>query len=252
MAYRDSGSFYDSHVAQWDAYYQNSLSDIARYEVARRRALVVARLPQLVAAEQATIIEIGCGTGQVIAQVVETNPGWQGIGYDISQQMIHHCRRRYGARPNLSFYHHDVDSAAVDEVADAVLAMGVLGYLKRPSTALTHVYNMLRPGGYFLFTANKPSLPGTLTRAYRSVRRVWRYGQRDAAAQNKIFRQDELRALLAGRFQVVETRDYCYLPYVPLVRRLVYLSRGMEWILGRFNTPFSSTTLFVSRKREQQ
>lgn len=249
MAQRKVACLFDRKVTTWDQHYED-VKDIRSYEVIRRRDLVLDALSDHVSIERALVVEVGCGTGQVISSIIQARPSWHAIGCDISERMVHHCQELYGDWPNLSFRQHDIDDDPLPEIADVVLAIGVIGYLKRPERSFAHIHTMLRPGGYFLFTVNKPSVPRLMTNAYRSLRSSVRSRPREAEVRNKAFKKNEIERLLSERFQIVATRDYCYVPYVPGVRRFIGISKAMEYLFGRYNTLLSSTTLYIVRKLE--
>lgn len=235
-------------VRRWDAHYVDRTRDIADYEVRRRRQLAVAGLLGLLEAEEALVVDIGCGTGRVIADVIHSRPQWQGVGLDVSDGMLRACRELHGESDSLTFLRHDIEIEPAPYIADAVLALGVVGYLQNPALALSHIHRMLKPRGYFIFSVNKPSLPRLLTMLYRQLRFV-----RDPSKRRLLNREFSLMTvtvMLAGKFRVLETRDYCYLPYLPAVRRLVVLSQVLEQVFSRQPTPLSSTTLFTSQKTD--
>jgi SAM-dependent methyltransferase len=246
MADSTVANHFNAIAEQWDSRY-DTIRSIEDYELVRRKQLALAALDRLVAHPAAAILEIGCGTGRVLGAAQQGHPEWSGIGLDVAAEMIHFCQHKYGDQPALRFMQHDLDTGPVDVQADAILALGVIGYLPRPEQAFEHVAAMLKPGGIFIFTVNKPSLPRLMSRA--SLRAI--YWLKRLSWKPKLNRALPLRSVrgwLVDRFDVLETYDYLYVPYVPVVRRCVFLSKGLERVLGRTPTPLSSTTLFVTRK----
>lgn len=240
-------SLFDEIAPTWGQRY-SQVRDITDYELVRRRELALASLARDLSRPDALVIEVGCGAGDVIAALVAAHPGWQGVGLDISEGMIAHCHEVYQQRHDLLFLQHDITRSPANFKAGAVVALGVVGYLGDFEQALQHIAVMLEPGGYFIFTINKPSLPWWLTSAYRRLREL----VRQEFHQHNLNRAQTLRsatAALAAEFLVLETFDYTYLPYVPVLRRWMWAERLLEKILGRRPTPLSSTTLLVTQKR---
>ena len=233
---------FDNRTAEWDAYYLNS-ADIAGYEVLRRRQLAGQILQRLLNQPRALVIEVGCGTGRVISEIIERHADWQGFGLDISENMIGTCRTTYH-NPRLRFQQHDIESSPLPEQADAVLSLGVFCYLEDPFRAIEHIYTMLKSGGLFIFSANKPSLPGAATSIYRKLR--FKQTMEDRLCKTTSL-EDTFKAL-DNKFCIHETYDYSYLPYVPVLRRMMPLARLAEAEFGRRPSFLSLTTLFVTRK----
>jgi SAM-dependent methyltransferase len=246
----DPEFFYDA-VPQFDAFYENQ-NQIFSYELLRRKTLTIEALARYLAPDSAAlIVEIGCGTGRVISEIVQTYPIWHGVGLDISKQMIAHCLAHYGSLPHLSFAQHNVDHGPADYLADAVLALGVIGYLQDPALAFDHIHAMLKPGGYFIFSVTKPSLPISLTRWYRRVRFIHKPELQRKLSLSNLLTVQAVSRMLDGKFQVLETYDYCYIPSIRVVRRWVGVSEALERRFGKHPTTLSSTTLLITHRIEQ-
>ena len=241
--------FYDNKVEAWDANYTGNADDIGQYEILRRRELVLEILFDRLHNHETLLLDVGCGTGRVISELIVRRPTWQAIGLDLSGEMIDFCQRTYYEQPNLKFFQYDISQAPLPlGAADAALALGVWGYLPDPELAIEHLYDSLQPNGLLIFSINKPSLPRALTVGYRAVRELFKDEHRHRATRNKSYRLADVLESLSGRFTLLETRDYCYLPYLPGIRRFLRFSKFMERRLGKRPTPFSSATLIVAQK----
>jgi ubiquinone/menaquinone biosynthesis C-methylase UbiE len=117
--------------------------------IARRR-----RSYELLALEPGMFVaEIGCGTGTAARELAAlVHPGGHVYGFDISGQFVTLARARaFAASAKVEF---QVADAAILPLADGCLdayrAERVYMHLKRPETALSEAFRMLRPGGRLL------------------------------------------------------------------------------------------------------
>jgi 2-polyprenyl-3-methyl-5-hydroxy-6-metoxy-1,4-benzoquinol methylase len=101
---------YDAAKARNAGYYQPLLSLFAQHVPAERRARV---------------LEVGCGTGQILASL---NPA-EGVGIDLSPAMIEHAKRRFNDREELTF--HVLDAADTDAQGEytAVISADLLEHV---------------------------------------------------------------------------------------------------------------------------
>jgi len=91
------------------------------------------------------ILDLGCGTGALTAQIVAA--GAEVVGIDSSPEMIDQARRSY---PNLSFHVADARSFTVEGRFDAVFSNAVLHWVKEPEQAVSRIRTALKPGGRFV------------------------------------------------------------------------------------------------------
>lgn len=91
------------------------------------------------------ILDLGCGTGHLTAQIAES--GAQVIGVDHSAEMVAAARRAY---PNLKFEIADARSLPYREEFDAVFSNAALHWIHEPESALQSISRALRPGGRFV------------------------------------------------------------------------------------------------------
>lgn len=95
------------------------------------------------------VLDVGCGDGthlQVLADRIE-----QGIGIDLSPQMIATARRQ-ATDPSLTFRVDDAE--ALETIAtgsiDKVICVGVLEHVLNPARALEQIARVLKPAGRFV------------------------------------------------------------------------------------------------------
>jgi trans-aconitate methyltransferase len=91
------------------------------------------------------ILDIGCGTGQLTAEIA--NKGAQVVGLDNSANMIGQARQNY---PGLTFALADAGNFRFDEPFDAVFSNAALHWVKLADAAAESIAGALRSGGRFV------------------------------------------------------------------------------------------------------
>ena len=128
--------YFGRKAAEWDASY-DAPTMRGHWQRARQDAAV-----RLVGDGPGTLLEVGVGSGRLLARLAER--GWDVVGIDAARQMVELARARVpGAR---------LDVARVEELPfgdasfDAVVAVGVLEYVDL-GASLRELARVLRPGG---------------------------------------------------------------------------------------------------------
>lgn len=131
----------------------------------------------LVAAEAARglddpprIVEVGGGAGVTTAAVLE-HLGRASVDYwftDVSRSLTTAARERLGPRRGLRFGRFDIDSdplaqGALPASADLVVAANVLHNAQDTATALSHLRDLLAPGGLMAVVESVTDTPAVLT-----------------------------------------------------------------------------------------
>jgi trans-aconitate methyltransferase len=95
------------------------------------------------------ILDLGCGTGQLTAQIAAAGAAVCGI--DNSAEMIDKARANY---PDLSFVRADARSFQAEQSAgqlyDAVFSNAMLHWILEPDAVIRPIYKALKPGGRFV------------------------------------------------------------------------------------------------------
>ena len=92
-----------------------------------------------------TILDLGCGTGHLTAEIAAT--GANVVGSDRSPQMIEKARQTY---PNLHFEVADARALKDSACFDAVFSNAVLHWIKQPELVVRGIARALKPGGRFV------------------------------------------------------------------------------------------------------
>lgn len=122
----------------------------------------------------ATVADLGCGSGTLLAQFQGREPGLHCIGLDVEPLALELARK---AVPAADFYRVDLstpDPALADELRgaiDAIVCSEVLEHLESPSAAVDLATSLLKPGGLFVITV--PA--GSMTAFDRAIGHVRHY-----------------------------------------------------------------------------
>jgi ubiquinone/menaquinone biosynthesis C-methylase UbiE len=115
------------------------------------------------------ILEIGCGIGTVVAELVRQ--GYDAMGTDISQVAVEYGRAKYG---NVRLEVQPAEELPyADGTFGVVLSFDLFEHIARIDRHVGEVQRVLKPGGHYLFeTPNKLSNVVAETLAYKSLK--WR------------------------------------------------------------------------------
>jgi len=91
------------------------------------------------------ILDVGCGTGQLTAEIAKR--GAQVVGLDNSANMIGQARQNY---PGMSFVLGDATSFHFEEPFDAVFSNAALHWVKQADRAAESIARALKPGARFV------------------------------------------------------------------------------------------------------
>ena len=86
----------------------------------------------------ASVLEIGCGTGEFLGSL----PAGRKVGLDISPKMIDVARAKH---PDIEFQVGDLENLALDQSFDYVLLVNVVGYLDDIQSALERLKKVCSP-----------------------------------------------------------------------------------------------------------
>lgn len=108
-----------------------------------------------------SLLDIGCGTGQLLGDLVDRFPAARAIGVDLSRHMLAVARRRLPARTGLvccNVYALPLADHAVE------LALSTISYhwYLEPQRALAEVHRVVAPGGRFVLATLVAPVPAEL------------------------------------------------------------------------------------------
>jgi trans-aconitate methyltransferase len=111
-----------------------------------------------------SIIDLGCGTGDLTARIAATRARVRGVDRDAGMLVV--ARAKY---PDLAFEVGDAYELKVDEPVDAVFSNAALHWMTRPDDVIASVYRALRPGGRFVAEAGAGANVATLIEGLRTA-----------------------------------------------------------------------------------
>jgi len=114
------------------------------------------------------ILDVGCGTGHLTAQIAASGAAVMGI--DRSAEMIEQAR---AAHPSIRFEITDARQLQFADSFDAVFSNATLHWITEPERAVSSIAAALRPGGRFIAEfggkGNIAALVTALTRAWKNL-----------------------------------------------------------------------------------
>lgn len=91
------------------------------------------------------ILDLGCGTGQLCAQIAEA--GADVVGFDASLSMLAKARDTF---PQMRWHQADARDFDFGNDFDAVFSNAVLHWIEEPEKVVARVFAALKPGGRFV------------------------------------------------------------------------------------------------------
>lgn len=110
------------------------------------------------------ILDLGCGTGQLTAEIARL--GAHVIGLDKSPEMLADARKNF---PALTFVEADAANFEFAEHFDAIFSNAVLHWVKDADSAVQSIARVLRPGGRFVAEFGGHGNIATIQAALRHV-----------------------------------------------------------------------------------
>lgn len=128
-----------AETSTWNAeLYQSSHAFVWQFG----RDLLTMLLPK----EGERILDVGCGTGQLTADIAKS--GAEVVGLDLSAEMIATARSNF---PQLRFEVADIAATSFDNEFDAVFSNAALHWVRNQEGAILAMARALKPGGRLVF-----------------------------------------------------------------------------------------------------
>jgi 2-polyprenyl-3-methyl-5-hydroxy-6-metoxy-1,4-benzoquinol methylase len=137
--------------AHWDAL-AGEYDDLKRRNDAYYRTLKACFDLAVPQGFRGRVLEVGCGTGQVLAWLRPLN----GVGIDASANMIEQAKRQFSGRSELTFATMDGTSAGGLGEFDAVISADVLEHVADWPTVVGSMVQACRKGGAIAISTPNP------------------------------------------------------------------------------------------------
>src|SRR5262249_44145667 len=118
-----------------------------------------------------TVLEIGCGTGYVLANLREVLPQPHLTGSEGPRVGLEYAARRLG--PGVDLMQMDAQAIPFSEEFDLIAACDVLEHLEDDTGSLAEIYRALKPGGGALLSV--PQHPQLWSQADVAAHHIRRY-----------------------------------------------------------------------------
>src|SRR6266540_5364924 len=115
----------------------------------RRRRELVEETLRVRGDEVGSVLEVGSGTGALLAELASRFPAMQFLGVDVDPRMISHAQERHQL-PNLRFALSDITSDGSRRRCEFVYSIDVIHHIHQPLYFFRAVRQMLRRGGVWL------------------------------------------------------------------------------------------------------
>jgi 2-polyprenyl-3-methyl-5-hydroxy-6-metoxy-1,4-benzoquinol methylase len=229
----------------------------------RHRLLKRIVYDQLAQAGKIKLLEIGCGTGRFIREIVD-NKNLEITGSEIYLKGILYAKKNI---PNVDFIQFDVTQGLIGEEFDLIIALDVVEHIENDVAALSNIYKMLRKGGGLIITV--PQHMFLWSRLDEILKHKRRYSRRELVAklQENGFDIRYLTSFLFVLFPLMviarmfDRGRHQTQPDEAALEKKVTFPNALNWIFDHlmrideelirlgFSLPFGGTLVVVARKR---
>lgn len=94
------------------------------------------------------MLDVACGTGELLSRVVTETPGAELTGVDLAPKMVERARKKLSDEPNAHVERADAhDLPYADDTFDVVVCANTFHYFTHPEQVLEEVRRVLEPEG---------------------------------------------------------------------------------------------------------
>jgi len=154
-------------ASEWDAATYDRISD----PMARWGAAVLERLPL---SGDEFVMDAGCGTGRVTAQLANRVPRGSVLGVDRSERMIEQARANLRGNPRIRFLRADLgDPFDVGDPVDAVFSNATFHWVLDHDALFANLAAVMRPGARLVAQCGAKGNVANVMRAAREAGEDW-------------------------------------------------------------------------------
>lgn len=160
-----------------------------------------------------SLLEVGCGTGQVLDNIRLAKPAQRLVGTEIHVKGLEFCRQRL---PEAEFMQMDARAIPFADEFDVVCAFDVIEHVEEDARVLEQMHQACKPGGGILITVPQHQW-------------LWSYKDDFAHHKRRYSRKELLEKVSAAGFRVTTVTSF-----VSLLLPLMYFSRLWERTPAQF------------------
>lgn len=232
--------------------------------VARNKVICALARKILGQRENASILEVGCGTGNVLQALEAEFPEAELVGMDLFQEGLQFARRRV----HCGLVQADLSHPPFERTVDLLGMFDVLEHIQDDMDVLSQAEKLIKPGGWLLLTV--PSDPKLWSYFDVASHHVRRYSEKELSdkVQENGFKLDFVSPYIAATYPLVwltrnarentgssgadsvESRAEDELKIIPVVNEILrgILSLEAGWLSGRRRLPFGSSLVLMAQK----
>ena len=181
-------------------------------------------MEDVVLAGDENILDIGCGSGRLAANLAERVPNGHVVGADISEGMISFAKSRFEKLyANLKFERYSFLEIPYTSEFDKVVSFSAIHWCEDLPTALEMMYRSLKPGGELRFTVPMPSSTATkAVGANMAAISRWKQYFEGHSHPRRRYTLDECRSYLEDKgFSSIKLSEVTHTHYFENKRALV-------------------------------
>src|SRR5437879_8318869 len=139
-----------------------------------------------------TYLEVGCGTGQLLAEVRAARPRLELTGSEVLEEGLRYAEAR---APGATLLQMDARRIPFEEAFDVIGAYDVLEHIEEDMTVLRAMFRALTPGGGVILTVPQHPL-------------LWGPGDEYARHRRRYRRRELVEKVTSAGFQVVRVTSF--------------------------------------------
>src|SRR5262245_9003568 len=104
-------------------------------------------LSRLVLQGDEFVLDAGCGSGRLTAELLQRLPNGRVLAVDLSKSMLHEAQRQLGHDGRIQFVRADLSALPLVEAVDVVFSNATLHWVLDHDRLFANLFRVLKPGG---------------------------------------------------------------------------------------------------------